>query len=388
MSTPQIVERNARIFRFGHYPGKSGYSVTRDQFIAANGETGTIPIGFDPKGLKHYHGEFNALDGETGVAEFSIEGDEVFATARMPELIDRLRQKFNLKISSVLGRKDHVLRKIDLVENSHIKDAVFFAEDDEVVMFEDDEPADSDNDKDDDFAQIHHEVIAGMASHAGLDFCHPSGNPGAAMHGPGHKMAHALRVAHDHCVTEGGAYCPGMDHPQHEEVGMSDDIDPIEYDLEEAVVSFSDDQIAELPARDQQQIRLMRKLHHQNMKLMVDNASKDAVSFADSVTKGDQRKAYPHARNAIIDGYKRAAAIDANLGDVVEFSDEKGSHKGSHVDAFKATILALPRIVTRPEDTVGFDLATEPDEADTKKAEADRAARRKKNLSYANAKAD
>ena len=42
------VERAVRLFRFGDFPDK-GWSCTREEFVAANGTSGRVEIGFDPK---------------------------------------------------------------------------------------------------------------------------------------------------------------------------------------------------------------------------------------------------------------------------------------------------------------------------------------------------
>jgi hypothetical protein len=349
MSEPEMVERSARIFRFGHYPAKGkgdaaalGWGITREEFVAANGETGTIPVGFDPIRLKHYEGKTSALDGRTGTATFSIEGEEVHAKVRMPKWLDEVRSEIGLKISSVLGRAGKELRKIDLVDTPHIPDAVFFADDHgDVVVFEDDEPESDAVEFEEDrrhLADMHHAIIGEFLP--GLcDGTHDASKETPAEHG--------LRLVHDHAVHEGGAYCPGMGH--HGEVSMSDEIE-VEKVEDEAAVEFAEETPREKAMRE--------KLERLEAQL----ADKDAVSFADSVTKGEGRRAYPVERASIVDGYKRAAAIDSRLNDTVTFTAEDGktARKGSHLDAFKASILVRPKVATSPEGTVGFDLSEEP----------------------------
>ena len=338
MSEPEMVERRARIFRFGHYPAK-GWGITREAFIAANGERAVIPIGLDPIGRGHYEGSDSVLDGETGTAEFSVEGDEVFATLRMPTLIHRAVEKAGLKISGVFGRETNALRKIDLVLNPHIRDAVLLSnEANEVIVFEGEEPeviGFADQGKVD-LAQMHHEITASCLP--GLcTGSHDTTKETAATRG--------LRMLHDHSVHQGGASCPGMDQHQGG-VTMSDEIE--ETMLEESA-TFAEETPRERAMREK--LERMEALF----------AEKDAIGFADSVTKGEGRRATPVERPSIIDAYRRAAALDARYADTVTFTDDgKTTKTGSHLDAFKASILVRPRIATKPEHTIGFNLESEP----------------------------
>ena len=338
MSEPEMVERRARIFRFGNYPAK-GWKITREDFIAANGERAVVPIGLDPIGKGHYEGAKSVLDGETGTAEFSVEGDEVYATLRMPTLIHRAVERAGLKISGVFGRADNALRKIDLVLNPHIRDAVLLSDGaGEVIVFEDDEPeivkfADPGRVE---LAQSHQDIAA--SSMPGLcTGSHDATKPSAAAEG--------LRKLHDHYVHQGGASCPGMDKHQGE-VSMSDEIEKVEA---EETANFAEETPRERAMRE--------KLERMEAQI----AEKDAIHFADSVTKGEGRRATPVERPSIIDAYRRAAGLDAKYADTVTFTDDGKTNKtGSHLDAFKAAILIRPRIATKPEQTVGFNLESEP----------------------------
>jgi hypothetical protein len=133
----EVVESPGRIFRFGDYPAKD-WSITRDEFIAANGEAGEIPVGFDPIGLKNYEGKTSALDGITGDASFAVGDDDVRAVVKLPKWLDDVRKELGLKISAVFDRASKVIRKIDLVDSPQVKDAVFFT-DDNISLLEDDQ---------------------------------------------------------------------------------------------------------------------------------------------------------------------------------------------------------------------------------------------------------
>jgi hypothetical protein len=363
-----MVERMARIFRFGDYPAK-GWGITAEQFLAANGESGEVPVGFDPINLKHYEGKVSALDGMTGTASFTVEGDEVKAKVKLPAWLDEVRLKMGLKISSVVHRTNHKLHKIDLVDTPHIKDAVFFADQPEVEVFEDDEPEPVEfcDDGKLEMAQMHHEIAAacmpGLCSKSAMTKVHFSRETDAER---------GLRMLHDHSVHEGGAYCPGMDH--HEgEIGMTDqeieelqaDNDRLREELEAATkgktVQFADETPRE------------KKLREDVERMQAQIDQKDAVSFADSVTRGKDAKAYPAERAAIIEGYKRAASDDARLGDTVTFTEGTASKEGSRLDAFKVAFAVRPRLTVRDEAVVGFELDHEPDAG--KADEAEKAAR-------------
>jgi hypothetical protein len=370
MADDEMVEEKARIFRFGHYPAKD-WIASKDKFIAANGTSGTIPIGLDPINLKHYEGKRSILDGRTGNATFSVEGDEVHATTRMPKWLAEARKEAGLKISAVIGRVSSVLRKIDLTDNPHIKDAVFFDDGEAaVVVFDDDDVEFADEGKAH-MAQMQHDVIAGMCEDAGLHLCGQEGDqpvdksrktlPNRGNPAPQEfKLARALRVAHDHCIHEGGAYCPGMDQQHEGSVGMTSEDQEIEPEEEEPI-----EMADETPREKALRLKVER--------LEAERVADKAIEFANSVTKGNGRRAYPAERQAILEGYQRAAAVDAKLCENVTFSDGDQKKTGSYLDAFKASIKMRPVIATRPENTVEFgdhDLDSEP-KSDRAKEEAD-----------------
>jgi hypothetical protein len=373
MST-DMIESDARIFRFGQYDRKD-FGVSRDEFIAANGERGTIPVGFDPINLKHYEGKTSALDGMTGTVDFEVQGDEVLGKVKLPAWMDEVRKKLGLKISSVLGRIGKELRKIDLVDKPHIPDAVFFDNDQpDVVIFEDEEPVEFADEGRQEYAQQQHELIAGMAHHAKLDFCKPPKSVGFDKEDPRER---ALRVAHDHTISEGGAYCPGMNHHHHEEVSMGDELEDLQAENERLQAELKAKEVAfaeETPREKALRLKVEA--------MEVEAARKDAVTFADSVTKGDGRRALPAERASIIDSYQRNAALDARLGDTVTFSEDGKTQKtGSYLDAYKASVFIRPIIKVNAEDTVGFDLDSEP--ASTGKDEdAAAAKRREENIAW------
>lgn len=373
-----MVETDARIFRFGQFPAK-GWAVTRDEFVAANGESGTIPVGFDPINLKHYEGKTSALDGMTGSATFAVKGEEVHARVSLPAWMEEVRKKLGLKISSVIGRLGKEIRKIDLVDTPHIKDAVFFEDDETVVVFEGEQPTIEFDDDHKDMAQMHHELAASCM-------------PGLCSKKRDHTVKFAketeaergLRMIHDHSIHEGGAYCSGMDHHHHGEVGMTDDeIQELQDENVRLTAELAKTKNVTLADEETPREKALRERLEQAEAREI---KKDAVTFADSVTKGATRKAYPAERKSIIEGYERAATIDAKFGETVTFSDDKGAAKqGSHVDAFKSSFALRPVIVTKLDDTVDFarDLDPEPNSEDAKAEEAKREKFREENRRYA-----
>lgn len=110
---------------------------------------------------------------------------------------------------------------------------------------------------------------------------------------------------------------------------------------------------------------------------------KDAIAFADSVTKGKEAKAYPAERKTIIDGYKRAAQIDARLPEAITFADGAETRQGSHLDAFKAMYSVRPRVTVRDEKAIGFtDLPEEPATSNRESEEKAREARKAATLAW------
>ena len=361
----EMVERKARIFRFGHYPAK-GWGITREEFVAANGETGTIPIGFDPKGLGHFENEFNALDGETGTATFSVVGDEVHTTNRMPSWLDRVREKLGLKISSVIGRSDGVLRKIDLVDRPHIRDAVFFADDDAVVLFDDVESVEfCDASAIDAWQQVHE-----IASHHHESLCSPH-----VKFARGSGPDRHVRMIHDMAVRN-RAYCPGSSH--HGDVLMADEeVQEVEVVETEGDVAFSE---ADMSPRERAMWRRLQSLEARDV-------DREAVAFADGVIRGERPRATPAQRQGLIEGYKRCAADDARLGDAVTFTDGEAEATGSRVDAFKAEVRSRPVISAKSSPGVTFTrLEEEPASQEAKEAEDRRKKQSERTKAWAKAR--
>lgn len=379
MSTaPAMVERRARIFRFGHYPAKR-WGITREEFVAANGEAGTIPIGLDPVGKGHYVGRDSWLDGETGTAEFSVEGDEVFATLRLPELIERAARKVGAKLSAVFHPTAKTLSKVDLVEKPHIADAVLFAEEHgDVLVFEDDEPEPAVVFCDEDvrsFAQEMHDLAA--EHHA--NFCDPS----VPLEGPT-EADHHCRMLHDYAVREGGAYCPGLEPEDDDEeaIAMSDEIDELREENGRLKA-----ELAERPARAvafEEETPREKALRERTERLEAQLIDQEAVAFAAEVTTGANARALPAEKAHIVEQYRRAALDDAKLPEAITFSDGTASVEGSRVDALKAGFRLRPRVTVKDEKAVGFDLSEEP--ATGAKDEDEKAAReerRKRNKAIA-----
>ena len=197
------------------------------------------------------------------------------------------------------------MRQIDLVEKPHVPDAVLLADDPEsVVVFDDDEPEDVEMAEDHDHAQQMHEVIAGASKKCGLNFCktrdkmdHVGFAGEYADESPREKkMRRALHMAHDHCVIEGGSYCPGMSpFPTGANLGSAEglrgdakrgvkstnpkEVAMADVDVEEDEVELADDTRGEGASGSRS-------------RLEAENARKDAVAFADSVTRGENRRAY------------------------------------------------------------------------------------------------
>jgi hypothetical protein len=386
------VERDATLFHFGHYPAK-GWGITRAEFEAANAGVEEIPVGLDPKTLDHYHGEANVLDGRLGLARIAVTDGAITSRLRIDPLLDRIIREEGLSPSVVFGEKSKVIRRVDFVKFPHDREArVHFSEGDdegEIIVFADDadpEVGFCDEGKLD-LAQQHHEVMASM--HPGLCMGKGDRKVQFADESPRErKLMHHMQVFHDHIVHAGGAYCPGMDH--HGEVGMSDerDIETPESE-DELLASFSEDDAS---PTERALFNLVKRVVADNKQTKAENArlsghvgtltgtlaEEKAVSFADEMTKGPNRRATPAERDAIRRGYLRAVKADAASDEPVEFSDPKDPSKavkGSHLDAFKALYLIRPKLPIGQEKAVGFsvDLPAEPtDGVDPEQAELDR----------------
>lgn len=375
-ATTELVERPARIFRFGTFPGRNGWECSREQFIAANGERGTVPIGIDPVGKAHYHGRESWLDGETGFADFEVHDDAVHATLRLPAWLDRIRAKVG-GISGVFGRADRVLRKVDMVARPHVPDAVLLADGDEVHVFadaNDDEPVELCDERAREVAQEQHELLA--AHHPGL--C-----DGSVAFAEDTEDRRTIRQAHDHAISC-GAYCPGMlGHDTEGEIEMADDERDIDFDR---LVLLADGQIAEdeqytsLSGRDRQLVDQAREIR----RLRDEAIHREAVAFADEMTTGKDARALPFQRATIVHGYKVAAKVPAS--DVIEFADAAGkTHSGTHLDAFKAGYKALPPHNVTREKIAGtgvVELGEEVSDASRAAAEKAREAEKADNLAF------
>lgn len=371
MST-DTVERDARIFRFGDYPDKE-WSITADEFRAANAGETTIPVGLDPIGKGHYEGEESWLDGETGTADFEVKGDELHAKLKLPAWVNGVIERHQAKISAVFDRASKRLKKIDLVKVARVKDAVAFAGEADVVLFEDDEPdVEFCDDGKLDMAQQQHEIAAAVMPR----LC-SNRRPKVQFAGE-LRGERAARLLHDHAVHEGGAHCPGMGHHHGEEVGMSDENEDVLDEQEDGQDEEKDaDKDVEFTTQTATEKALLARIE----RLEAEGALKDAVTFADSITRGREARAYPVERAAIVEGYQRARAVDARLGDTVTFSEAGSKRQGSHLEAFKASYAVRPRITVRDPKVVTFELDPEPPSSAQDEAKA-REERRKRNLAW------
>lgn len=135
MTTPatQFVERKGRVFKFGdHVDGKGQkFSLTREEFEAANPPGHKVPVGFDPIGKGHYDGKDNAFDGKLGTASnLAVNGDYLDAEFALNPILNAVIDEMNLRMSAVFGVAKKELRRIDVTDRPVIAEAAFFAEGD------------------------------------------------------------------------------------------------------------------------------------------------------------------------------------------------------------------------------------------------------------------
>jgi hypothetical protein len=139
-----MVERRGRVFKFGDWKDGNGrpFSLTREEFEAANPSHCEVPIGFDPRTKRHYFEE-TAFDGMYGHANLEVNGDFIDSTYRMRLMLSEVIDRDKLKVSAIFGRTSKQVLRVDVVDprNAVYADATFdracFAteNEDEVVIF-------------------------------------------------------------------------------------------------------------------------------------------------------------------------------------------------------------------------------------------------------------
>lgn len=375
------VIRDAIGYEYGDHPRKN-FTLGRDEFVAVNGRTATVPLGLHPTKLDHYEGEANALDGETGTATFAVDdGSDVLPLKlELPEWLDRVVTKHGLALSAVFNnRREKKLVKFDFVKNPFCKRAVLLSE--PTVSFSDEaDAADADEEDDaDDAYQRHHELIA--AHHPEL--CDPG-------HKPGGGKGDAMLALHDDCVAN-GAYCPGRrettDDPEPGATTMSDEREnEIEDTTAADAVAFSEGRLDDIKNPTIKALAKQAKdATDRAARLQADMLEKDAVAFSESMIAGKDARATPAERGEIIRQYKLNARLDEIDGGkaTVSFSDGGKPATGTNLDAFKAGFRSRPSLGDlKAEKVVGsVELSAEPT-GDDKAEDAAREERRKQNHAH------
>jgi len=116
---PEWVERRGLIFKFGSYPDK-GFSLTPEEYAAANAGISGVPID-----LSHTP---TILDGNLGhLFAAEVKGDELHGTVRLPKWLDDVLDAGKRKVSCEWDRATKRLRKLSLVPEPRIPDAVLMA---------------------------------------------------------------------------------------------------------------------------------------------------------------------------------------------------------------------------------------------------------------------
>ncbi len=123
-ATPAVGEewvvRKGLIFRAGSYPDKS-FEMTPEELTAAATDFQGVPIG-----VSHVASVF---DGKLGTCfEVEARGDALYGTTRLPRWLDTLLADGERKVSCYWDRATKRLKKLDLVPNPRIEDAILFAE--------------------------------------------------------------------------------------------------------------------------------------------------------------------------------------------------------------------------------------------------------------------
>ncbi len=367
------VTRPAIGFKWGKYPRKN-FECSRAQFVAANGRTGTVPVGLCPRTRNHYVGEPNDLDGITGSATFTVDegGDLLPLRLDIPDWVNGLANAKGYKLSAVFDSRDsRKLQKFDFVRDPHVAEAVLLADDPvpaaEVSFAEDGD--EGDEEPDDPYQRTHEGIVA---LHGGK-YCKGAG------HKPGASQAHKQwQMFHDGACDDGAEcqgdaedYQPGpmfLSQPTQGSVKMST-----------GSINFSQEQLDEMDPDVRAIVLHAQEAEARNAKLREKIQLSEAVAFADSLIAVAKPVAPPAARREILDMYALLAKDDDQHGPAVTFSDGK-EVQANRVDAFKAIFAKLPVIAVKGEQVRGGDgsitLSHEPDETDRAAADAKRQAER------------
>lgn len=336
-----MVERTGRVFRFGdHVDGKGKkFSLTREQFEAANPPDREVEVGFDPVRKGHY--EASAFDGKLGHASrLRANGDYIDAEFALHPLLNEAIVEQGLGMSAIFGIKDKVLRRIDVADRARvvIPEAAFFAEDDsdEVAIFADEPlyPPGLDAAEEDDeltkeeLAHHMHEVLA--AGFPGL--CDPGHRGDLARFCSGDKNPAHLIALHDFTLHH-GATCSGMGHSAHAKFAHEGDY-PVAHD-EETEVQAPDNTalLARLDALEKQNQAQAAQLKAERDRRITG----EAASFA-----RDHAAVLPPTSQALFAGLYSTLADVADSSGTVEFAYGKDqAFKGSALDLLKSAVAQL-----------------------------------------------
>jgi hypothetical protein len=128
------IEKYGRVFRFGDHVDGLGkkFSLTKEEFEAANPDIGEVPFGLNPFSLKHYIGEPSVFDGMLGGAsEFKSTVQDLQSKLAFEPLLLKAVRKEGLRMSAVFGTESKRLIQIDFVKKPVIPDCVIFGEGDD-----------------------------------------------------------------------------------------------------------------------------------------------------------------------------------------------------------------------------------------------------------------
>lgn len=132
---PEYIEKQARIFRAGNYPGKGAngadfsVSVADLERIAAGTQTPAVIHAHDEKNERL---DYGIIDGKS----LQVRGDELWGTLSLyPDAVPFLERNGIKSLSAGITLDKTMLKELSMTRKPHIKDAAWFSEENPGIVF-------------------------------------------------------------------------------------------------------------------------------------------------------------------------------------------------------------------------------------------------------------